>query len=167
MQRATPTHTGASSPFAGTPKELVKERGCHRRNHQRRRAPTQVDRWGHRKERRVEFAEPRVLGQNSLTKEQSEAILTVDRSVEASTDRQSRHTVLSGSRVSDQDTVMEKPSKSILSTQMGNRSGRAPPGRVQRAYSGDCLPCMYDTACLGPVKMSFLVDTGCTHNLLS
>lgn len=69
-----------------------------------------LDRPGCPKEGRVEFLEPRVLGQKSLMKEQSDAIPIVERSVGASTDLKPRCTVLPESRISDQNTVVKDPS---------------------------------------------------------
>lgn len=39
-------------------------------------------------------------------------------------------------------------------------------GGMQRTYSGSGQPCTYAPGRLGSVKVNFLVNTGCTHNLL-
>lgn len=38
---------------------------------------------------------------------------------------------------------------------------------AQWSYSGESQSCIYAPGRLGPVKLNFLVDTVCTHNLLS
>lgn len=86
----------------------------------------QLDRWGYLQEYIFEFTEPRVLGQNLLTKYQPKAIMTGQSSVGAVTDRQSHHPVLPESRILDQSAVAEEPSKGLNSTQIGNRSGSFP-----------------------------------------
>lgn len=125
IQKSTSTFTGASSLAVVVPLELPKEPGCHRKRYRKRKASMHSERWSRPKEHHVEFPVPRVSGQNSFTKEQSEAFPAVERSLRASTGPVTYHTALSVSRVLNQKAVVEEPSEKVSATKMVNWSGRA------------------------------------------
>lgn len=147
-QKVTPMFIETSSPAVVPTTELVKEPGRHKSQHQKKKAPMQLDRWCQSKERCVKFHKPRVLGSNSFTKEEAVRDGSHCRAVcDSPTDRQVFYRVLPELRVSGQSTVVEESFKNGLSTQMGNRSRRASPSKVQQSYSEDGLPCMYVLGC--------------------
>lgn len=82
----------------------------HRRRHQKKVSPYPVGQTESTKEGRVEFLKPRVSGQSSFMKKQSEAILIVERSAGASTDREIHRAVLSELIITGQRTVLEDSS---------------------------------------------------------
>lgn len=105
------------------------------------------------------------------------SVSTGERPMRTSTGRKRYYTEL---RVSSQGAGVESQPSRVPTTPTGKRSVGAstdrdwrvptgwldPPG-VQQSYSGEGKACLYAPGWIGSVKFNFLIDTGCTHNLMS